>query len=165
MGVVFLRGIDTQINVGVIWTNFKPFFSKYKFFEVATFFLISRPTYWDKPTFFSSSSNLQRSCYWWTIFSSLAIVTMKIRKVYFSYFLVKYWSKFLQHNYAPCQAKLCLEKQNETNTSSSIKIVPMMHLLPFCKGPRPWGKNVTKFSFTFASIYHIPKWIWFAELA
>ena len=31
----------------------------------------------------------------------------------------------------------------------------MIYLLPFCLGPRPSTKNVTKFSFIFVSIYHI----------
>ena len=45
-------------------------------------------------------------------FSSLETVTMKSQKVSFSCFLVKYWNKFLQHNYAACQSKLCLLTKN-----------------------------------------------------
>ena len=105
--------------------TFRPFFSKYKFFVVAIFFLLSRPTYQVNPIFFSGSSNLHGSCYWWSIFSSLATVTIKIQKVYFSCFFVRCWNKFLQHNYAACQSKLFIEKYNQENKSYSKKF--------FCK--------------------------------
>ena len=138
-----------------------PFSQNVSFLKLQLFFLLSRPTYQVNSIFFSGSSNLQGSCYWWSIFSSLATVTMKSQKVSFLCFLVKYWNKFLQHHYAACQSKLCLEKQSQTNENYSVKIIEMIYLLPFCQRPRPWSKNVTKFSFIFASIYHIPEWIWF----
>ena len=128
-----------------------PFSQNVSFLKLQLFFLLSRPTYQVNSIFFSGSSNLQGSCYWWSIFSSLATVTMKSQKVSFLCFLVKYRNKFLLQNFAACQ----------TNENYSIKLIAMIHLLPFYQEPRPWSKNVTKFNFILASIYHIPEWIWF----
>ena len=61
--------------------------------------------------FFSGSSDLQHSCYWWSIFSLFATITMKSEKLSFSYFIVRHWSKFVQHNYAAYQSKLCLKNR------------------------------------------------------
>ena len=90
--------------------TFGPFLQNISFLKLQHFFLFSRPTYQVNSIFFSGNSNLQGSCYWWSILSSLATVTMKSHKISFSCFPAKYWNKFLQRNYVACQSKLCLEK-------------------------------------------------------
>ena len=57
---------------------------------------------------------------------------------------------------------LSIQTMSQTNEDYSIKIAGMVYLLPHCQGPRPWGQNAAKFRFfIFASICHIPEWIWF----
>ena len=137
-----------------------PFSQNVSFLKLQLFFLLSRPTYQVNSIFFSGSSNLQGSCYWWSIFFLLSNRYHEKSESFFFVF--------------PCQilkqiplTQLCslsiknMPRKLELNENYSIKIIAMIYLLPFCYGPRPWSKNVTKFSFIFASIYHIPEWIRF----
>ena len=99
---------EKKFKCKCFFLTFGTFLSKYKFFEVAIFFFLlsTHAVNW---ILFSGSSNLVDFCYWWNIFSLFVTVTIKSEKVSFSCFLVKR-NKFLQHNYAAYQSKLCLKK-------------------------------------------------------
>ena len=60
--------------------------------------------------FSGGSLNLQDSCYWRSIFSSLQPLPWKVTKFLFFCFLIKLWNKFLQHSYTAYQSKLYLNK-------------------------------------------------------
>ena len=89
--------------------NFLPLFSKYIFFEVATFFSFS--THLVKSIF----SVVVRICKIFvideTFFLFIATIRKKSEKLPISCFLVNHWSKFLSHNYAAYQSKLWLKNR------------------------------------------------------
>ena len=99
--------------------------------------------------FFSGSSNLQESCYWWNILALFATVTVKSEKLSFSYFLIKHWNKLLQHNYAAYQSKLCLKNRVKWIKTTQWKLFQSCILYLTAKDPDHWVKMQQDLVFLF----------------